>query len=62
MHSRSLVASAEGLIWCVSVDSTSLTDTYGVESYHSNFSSHVYPSWLVTWVDVVGGHYKIQGR
>jgi len=38
-----------------SVGSTSLTNTQGVESYHSNFSSHVYPNWSVNWVDVGGG-------
>ena len=40
------------------VGSISLTDTYKVESYHSNFSSHVYPGWMVTLVDVEGGCYK----
>jgi len=42
-----------------SVGSTSLTDTWRVESYHSNSLSHVYPNWLVTWVDVGGGCYKV---
>ena len=28
------------------------------KSYHSNFSSHVYPGWPITWVDVGGGSYN----
>lgn len=51
------------LMWkvCVmcSTRSTSLTNTYGVESHHSNFSSHAYPSWPVTRVDVGGGCYRV---
>jgi len=29
--------------------------TKEAESYHSSLSSHVYPGWSVTWVDVGGG-------
>ncbi len=36
-----------------------LNVTYEVESYHSGLSSHVYPGWLVTWVDVGGGCYRV---
>jgi len=42
-----------------SVNSTSLTNTQGVKSYHSNFSSNVYLDWSVTWVDAGGGHYRV---
>ena len=45
-----------------STSSTSLTDTYGVKSYHSNFSSHVYPGWLVTSVYVGGGCYRVVSK
>jgi len=29
--------------------------TKEVESYHSSLSLHVYPNWVITWVDVGGG-------
>ena len=36
--------------------------TYEFESDHSSLFSHVYPSWLVTWVDVGRGCYKEHGK
>jgi len=33
--------------------------TYEVEFNHSSLSSHVYPIWLVTWVDVGVGCYRV---
>jgi len=27
--------------------------------WHSGLLSHVYPSWLVAWVDVEGGYYRV---
>ena len=36
-----------------------LSVTEEAESYHSSLLSHVYPSWLVTWVSVRGGCYRV---
>ena len=33
--------------------------TWEVKSYHSNFSSHVYPDWPVSSIDVGGGCYRV---
>ena len=33
--------------------------TKEVESYHSGLSSDAYPGWLVAWVDVGGGCYRV---
>ena len=33
-----------------------------MKSYHSNFSSHVYLDWPVTWVDLGGGCYRVVSK
>jgi len=32
---------------------------YEVKSYHSGLPSHVYPGWMVAWVDVGGRCYRV---
>ena len=39
-----------------------LNVTWEVESYHSNFLSHVNTSWLVTWVYVGVGCYRVVSK
>ena len=47
------------IVWC---QFHFLKVTWEVESDHISPSSHVYPSWLVNWVDIGGGCYKVASK